>query len=133
MEEIVWTDEFNIGIPEIDSQHRQIIDILNRLLREPDAQTTSETVSDTLHDMTRYAQEHFSTEEEILAYSNFPDLAAHKEQHFAYRKKTVDLCKDTMLGFQAVPKDLLQYLRDWWSDHILVEDMKYREFVQAQP
>lgn len=132
MEEIVWTDELNTGVLEIDNQHRQIIDMLNRLLREPDTITGSETVADILHDMTRYAQEHFTTEEKILAESGYPDLIGHKEQHFSYRKKTVDLCKDTMLGFHAVPKELLQYLRNWWFNHIMIEDMKYRDFLAQQ-
>ncbi|QHI69464.1 bacteriohemerythrin [Tichowtungia aerotolerans] len=131
MEKINWTDKFNIGHPEIDRQHRQLIEMLNRLTGTPDVTTSSETVSDILHNMTQYAQIHFRTEENLLKTVEYPDLKAHKKEHLAYRKKIVDLCKHTMLGFHDVPEELLRYLHDWWSDHILVEDMKYRDFLQS--
>lgn len=132
MEKIVWSDEFNIGVPKIDGQHQRIVKMLNRMLTAPDATTRSETVSDILTDMTRYANEHFRTEETFLESCGYPNLPAHKQMHFAYRKKTVDLCGDTMAGICTVPEELLVYLRGWWIHHILEEDMKYKSFAASR-
>ncbi len=32
MEKIIWNNDYCIGIPEIDSQHRKIIDQINYLI-----------------------------------------------------------------------------------------------------
>ena len=131
MEKIIWSNAFNIGVPEIDLQHQQIVKMLNRMLTASDTTTDSETVSDILTDMTRYANEHFRTEETFLESCGYPSLDAHKQMHFDYRKTTVDLCKETMDGVRTVPEKLLVYLRNWWTDHILKEDMKYKTFAES--
>ena len=65
MEPIEWTDSFSVGVALFDEQHRRLIDMLNKMIEDPAADTRSETVADVLTDMTRYAQEHFKAEEEI--------------------------------------------------------------------
>lgn len=132
MDQIVWSEEFNIGVPKIDRQHKTIVNMLNRLLSASGITTDSETVSDLLTEMTRYAQEHFTAEERFLKEHGYPDLEAHKKQHFYYQKHTVELCTETMKGMQAVPDKLLAHLHKWWVHHILIEDMKYKLFVQAK-
>lgn len=132
MEPVTWGDAFNTGIHKIDIQHQRIIDMVNRLLAAPDALTTSETVADVLNDMAQYAREHFETEEQLMEEHQYPGLEKHKKAHDAYRKKTIDFCADSMLGFHRVPQDLLTYLLDWWINHILSEDMKYSDFILAR-
>jgi hemerythrin len=82
--------------------------------------------------MTRYAQGHFKTEESLLEAYDYPGLQEQKQQHRAYRKKTVGLSMDTTLGVDTVPETLLSYLYDWWIHHILDEDMKYKPFFAAK-
>lgn len=132
MDQIMWSEEFNIGVPEIDRQHKLIVRMLNKMLSASGITTDSETVSDLLTEMTRYAQKHFAAEEQFLKEQGYPDLEAHKKQHFHYRKHTVELCTETMRGMQEVPDKLLAHLQKWWVHHILVEDMKYKLFIRTK-
>jgi hemerythrin len=36
MEKIIWSNEFNLGIPEIDTQHKMIIEQINYLIENLD-------------------------------------------------------------------------------------------------
>lgn len=129
METIQWSEKFSVGVEELDQQHQQLIKMLNRLISTPETMDThSETISEILQAMTRYAQEHFKTEEKLLRAYDYPDLEKHKLEHIAYRKKTLDFSTATIVGVESVPEILLAYLADWWVHHILDEDMKYKSF-----
>jgi len=132
MEEITWTEDFSVGVARIDEQHKRLIAMINRLIAEPQTTTRSETVSDLLTDMTKYAQEHFATEEELMRRHNYPHLGEHIAQHRAFRKKTVDFCTATTLDAEAVPATLLHYLREWLVGHILDTDMAYKPFFRER-
>jgi len=128
MDSIEWTDEFSVGIPLIDQQHRKLVTMINAMITNSAAKVYSETVSDVLTEMTRYAQEHFATEEQLLSENGYPLLENHRQSHKEYRRKTVDLCTATTVGAEVVPQVMLNYLYNWWQEHILQEDMKYKSF-----
>ena len=129
MEPVQWSEKFSVGVKELDQQHQQLIKMLNRLISTRETtDTRSETISDILLAMTRYAQKHFKTEEDLMKAYGYPYLEEHKQEHRAYRKKTVDLSMATTFGIDAVPEILLAYLFDWWTHHILEQDMKYKPF-----
>jgi hemerythrin len=133
MEPVQWSDKFSVGVEELDHQHQRLIQMLNRLLTARGrVDTRSETISDLINDMTRYAQEHFKTEEHLMEVHGYPGLEEHKRQHRAYREKVVDFSTAIMVGVETVPERLLAYLIDWWTHHILEEDMKYKPFFASK-
>jgi len=133
MEPVKWSREFSVGVEELDQQHQQLIKMLNLLISaRENINTHSEEISDILQEMTRYAQKHFKTEEKLLKAYDYPDLEEQRMEHRAYRLKTVNFSTATILGIEAVPEILLAYLFDWWTHHILDEDMKYKSFFKKK-
>ena len=129
MEPVEWSEKFSVGVEELDQQHQQLVKMLNRLISKRETTDThSETISDMLLAMTRYAQKHFKTEENLMEAYGYPGLEEQKQEHRVYRIKTVDFSTATTLGIDAVPEILLTYLFEWWIHHILDEDMKYKPF-----
>lgn len=128
MEQIVWSEKFSVGIELFDIQHQGLISILNKMIGNPTATTRSRTISDILSDMTRYAQEHFKAEEELMVKYDYPQFEQHRKQHLLFREKVVEICLDTSNGEDSVPQILLEYLQQWWTQHILHEDMEYKQF-----
>ena len=113
MELVQWSEKFTVGVKELDQQHQQLIKMLNRLIStQGKINTHSETVSDTLLAMTRYAQAHFKFEENLMEAYGFSGLEKQKIQHRDFRKKTVDLSTATTLGVDFIPEALLEYLND---------------------
>jgi len=131
MELVQWSEKFSVGVRELDEQHQQLIKLLNLLiLTQGTANTRSETISDTLMAMTRYAQAHFQAEEKLMEDYGFPGLEEQKIQHRDFRKKTVAFSTATYYGVDQVPEALLEYLVEWWVHHILEDDMAYRSFFK---
>ena len=131
MEPVQWSEKFSVGVRELDEQHQQLIKLLNLLIStQGTANTRSETISDTLMAMTRYAQAHFQAEESLMEAYDYPGLEEQKIQHRDFRKKTVAFSTATYHGIDQVPAALLEYLVEWWVHHILEDDMAYRSFFK---
>lgn len=122
----------NVAVEEIDQEHKEIEKILNHLMSDPEANVRSETISESLHRLTKYALTHFTTEEELMEKHGYPDLAAHKIAHVAFQERMFMFCYNTMTHQPTVPFELFQYIKDWLEDHIIVEDMKYLSFFEER-
>ena len=131
MEPVQWSEKFSVGVRELDQQHQQLIKLLNILIStQGTTNTHSETISDTLKAMTRYAQVHFKAEESLMEVYGYPGLEEQKMQHRDFRKKTVAFSTATTFGVDQIPEALLEYLVDWLTHHILEDDMAYRSFFK---
>mgnify|MGYP001546483449 FL=1 len=127
MDQIIWKDEYSIGITEIDEQHKHIITIINQFIINSDLPTTrSEEISDLLCELTNYCIEHFDAEERIMKHHNYQGMDEHIEEHLVFRKTMVDICKATTHGIKDVPAMLQEFLHSWLVDHVLVTDMKLK-------
>jgi hemerythrin-like metal-binding protein len=130
MEKINWSPKYSVGVEIIDEQHKRLVLMLNRLIGSKEATTNSEIVSDVITQMTKYAEDHFKLEEDLMAEFGFPLLDQHRQSHDKYRKKVVDLCTAVLLDVPIVPQVMLNYLVKWWENHILHEDMEYKSFFK---
>lgn len=130
MDRIKWTEEFSVGVQRFDNQHARIIALINKLIEDSKASVNSELISDALSLMTEYSQNHFKDEEKSLEEYGYEDFDSHKEKHKRFLKKTMKFNQATMVGVTEVPVLVLEYLKDWWVVHILVEDMKYKPLLK---
>jgi hemerythrin len=130
MERITWNSTFSVGITKIDEQHRRLIDMINLLIDNPDADVHSEPVSEVLVRMTEYALLHFQTEEELMRQYHYPDLNTHEQEHTAFKLKASGFFIQTMDGKKSVPTEILEFLKQWLTHHILNSDMKYSVYIR---
>ena len=61
----LWKKSYEIGIDEIDNQHRKLVGIINELSDAMMVQKGYKAVPHILEQLTDYIQFHFTTEEEI--------------------------------------------------------------------
>lgn len=130
MNEIHWDDSYSVGVPRLDEQHKRIVGVVNLLVRNAGVTVVSETISEALTRLTRYANEHFVTEEEMLRKHNYLELEDHLKLHKEYRAVITTFCQETWALQPDVPKKLSRYVSVWWWKHVLVEDMKYKAFFE---
>lgn len=129
MEKIVWNDEFCTGLAEIDAQHKKIIDHINFLIDNLNSNNQVSLNIGIIRNLDKYSNEHFVTEEELLRKINYPDLENHLKLHEFFKMKTVRSAIKVMKGDESVPEETIQFLKDWWSSHILKMDMEYKNFI----
>jgi hemerythrin-like metal-binding protein len=132
MEGIRWTDEFSVGVAEMDSQHQQLIGMINRLIREQKVVTDAQTIAEMLTAMTDYARQHFRAEEFLLAEYGYTYKDLQVQQHQEFIEKTREFYANADVGANILSKALLEFLKTWLTRHILEEDMKYKGFLRLK-
>ena len=126
MEEIIWKDEYSVGVDQFDRQHQHLFEIINKLTARPDTSKDSSLTSQTIKEMFDYAKEHFTAEEELMQQYDYPEIESHKKQHDYFIGTT-----DELSNTKVRPEEIAEFLKVWWTIHILKVDMKYKEFFEA--
>jgi hemerythrin-like metal-binding protein len=131
--EIAWSDYLSVGVPEMDQEHRQFIarvNDLNKAIIESEDKAAVERMLDL---MLMEAAHHFWHEQELLARWKYPETAAHIAKHAALTAQFERVTKDfaeTDISFVWALKGL--HVKQLLVEHLLTEDMKYRDFLRAQ-
>ena len=131
METINWRDEFSVGVEELDSQHKKLLAMINRLIAERKVLTDPSTIAELLTGMTDYAEEHFRAEEFLMAEYGYDKKALQEAQHRAFIVKTQEFC-NAGFGPNILSEALLDYLGSWLVNHILTADMQYKPFFNSK-
>lgn len=129
---IQWNAGFEVGYGTIDSQHRQLVDILNVVmdgLKKPTGDMATQTALKRLID---YTKSHFSTEDNLMVEHKYPDIAAHRKQHSDLIAKVDALHADVKAGKQLVGPKTVMFLQNWLVDHILKTDKRLATFLVAK-
>lgn len=129
LKKIIWNNDYCIGISEIDSQHCKIIDQINYLIDNMNSEDKDYLNSEIIRNLYKYSKEHFTTEEELLRKLNYPGLDNQIKEHSEFKLKTVKSAIKVLKGHKNVPEETIQFLKDWWTNHILKVDMEYKDFV----
>lgn len=133
MEKISWSPDFSVGILEIDRQHKELINLINKSIESINSVRNVEIVAEILSEMVSYANYHFETEEQYMREHNYPDYLIQKEQHSQFVEKNIFLCKDLINDpLDVVSAEILSHLENWLENHILESDMKYKSFFNEK-
>lgn len=130
---ILWKDAYKIGVPEIDEQHCQLIDMLNELYERIGPDVNFDDAWAALSGFDRYAEAHFSCEERIAKENDVPlgMLQLHKLQHEAYRERMRSFRRALEARERTTLVQMMAFLSRWWLSHILVEDMELGRQILA--
>ncbi len=128
---IEWQDNYSVGVKELDDQHKILLDIINTLLKEQGDEYNAAQLSESILSLIHYAYVHFATEERYLAQIPFPDLKQHILEHVDFIMKTMELSLKVKEDIQDNRRELLEYLKGWYSSHVLGIDRLYIPFFKA--
>lgn len=122
---IIWNESFSVGVKEIDEQHQQLFDIVNRLGNSINAPTSTEKVSDIIKELLDYSVEHFTTEEDYFEKFNYENKETHTKSHNLYKEKIDHFIEDFQKKNGYLSFEIIDFLTSWWVGHINGEDKQY--------
>ena len=120
-----WDEKYSVEIPEVDSQHKMLFELIERLdsaIREKRGSSACDAI---LAELVAYTRIHFALEESLMRLSNYPDLLGHKQQHEDLIAEVGQLQQKVASGATAISFELMQFLRVWLTKHIQQSDQKY--------
>jgi hemerythrin len=125
---ISWSDTMSVGVDKIDKEHRVLIDLINLLHSEMLAGKSKDAMGTVLDKLIAYTKTHFAMEETLFRTHVYPAADGHKKEHEALTRKVLALQADFKAGKAVISAPVLDFLRDWLTNHILKQDMAYKTF-----
>ena len=130
---LAWSEEFELGCPQIDAQHKRLFELVNNLVKACTEGYDRKILNETLDFLVNYTVEHLRDEEEFQLRYGYPGFEHHKQLHedfkvivgekvqeFKESGSTTDLSN-------SVNKVVVQ----WLVQHIQREDKKIGDYYKS--
>lgn len=127
---ILWRDEYSVGVGDIDSQHKRLLTLLNKLnTLHPEAagpKSRQRDLMKLLEGFNEYAAYHFLSEEALMRehLQASEETIKHTMAHRSYWSIISNFKKRFAEGDEKANGELVDYLNRWWVNHILETDQE---------
>jgi hemerythrin-like metal-binding protein len=125
-----WDSSLQLGISQIDDQHKQLVGMINDLHRAMKQRQTMVVTGGILERLVSYTVFHFDVEEKLFQKHNYPELSEHKKVHENLVAKVKDFKTKVEQGDATISMELMDFLKDWRVSHIKGTDKKYVPFLK---
>ena len=132
MELFTWSDKYSVNIKDIDNQHKNLISIINELYSAMSLGKGRDVLGKTLQALIVYTRTHFAAEERLMNIHGYQEYSMHKPEHEKFIEHIFDFQKRFQEGNTIISIELMYFLKDWLSNHILVSDKKYSPFLNKK-
>ena len=128
----LWSDsELSVGNSLMDSDHRQMVVLLNDLFLAMERHEGKVVLVKLLGDLTKFTQEHFKREEEIMQRIGYAEQENHKQEHDRLNSEVQELQKRFNGGKSMLSIEVSRFLSDWVFNHIIRDDRKLAAAIRA--
>ena len=125
-----WDDDLSVGNTMIDSDHRRLIDLFNKLHDAMGEGQGAPLIGEVLTELFDYASSHFSREEAYMHQLMYVGFTAHKKEHQLLLQRVRELHEDYLGGTLSLSVPTLTFLYEWLLNHIMESDRALADTVQ---
>ena len=126
---VEWRDDFALGIPEVDHEHREIVGLVNELSTTLDAEPSSMALR-VLGDLYAYIAAHFALEERMMRERGYDEYHDHKADHGLLLDELRDLMDDFEAGRWTDREAFGRRVADWFSVHFRTHDARLHRMLK---
>jgi hemerythrin len=136
---LIWRDEWCMGIPSLDADHRRLVTLVNQLLAgqprsKPDLARTCDDPDQELagteplmrfEALVDHLRHHFEREEALMLAIDYDDFRTHKCEHSLQLAELAELRRQLPRDRSAAfSRESLQWIKRWCFDHFISEDRR---------
>ena len=90
----------------------------------------SSIINTILSDLKKYTETHFIEEENLMKKYNYPEYDIQRKAHLDLLQKTSEFIRQKQQFSGDITLDVFQFLKTWWTNHILIMDLKYKSYLK---
>ena len=128
-----WDAKYETGLEEVDTQHRGLVELINRLGNQRVGGGSEADVQATLAALADYAKHHFDTEEALMRAAGVSreHREAHGHTHHLFLDQINRIVAEAQGDVMIAIDRLLRYLVKWLVFHILGQDTEMAVEIAA--
>ncbi len=119
---IEWKSEFFVGIPKMDADHRNMIELINRLYGQLQSGQRQTTIIAILEELYASAAKHFAHEEAIMREWGCDDYAGHEADHQRFLHRVTTWMSDYQT--ERLDDGIAKWLANWFCNHFQRRDAR---------
>lgn len=125
-----WVKGYEIGIPLIDTQHKQLFRFNDELQDSIKRGLRVAAINALLTQLKQYAARHFAMEEKFMADVEYPQLEEQQEAHKAFVFRFEEIQKEFNEKGLTPPlvNSISNELSGWINDHITGMDQEFGRY-----
>lgn len=135
-----FSEKYMTGIELVDDEHRHLFEIIketNDVINAAYLHDKYDEIMRLLFELKDYTESHFHDEEELMTRINYPNLESQKHAHSAFVEKLVNINLSELDNIddnqEEYLNELITFLLEWLSNHILGSDKKIGEYIKSHP
>ena len=132
MPSIQWNPKYATGIPAIDAQHKNLVEVIHKLQQALEKGHPHAETMEIMQFLLRYVEEHFILEEAYMEYISYPGLHQHRKLHEQLRMQVIALNDRLAKNEPGSAIELSLLLFHWLTEHILHDDNSYVAHAKAR-
>ena len=127
-----WDNAFNTDIATIDTQHKVIIKILNELYNVVYIDKKEDKLDGIIYELVQYTVYHFGEEEKLFEKYSYIEEQDHIMEHRKFIERVKEFTEINSTDSSTLVFELIEFLKEWLIEHILVTDRKYVVFFEEK-
>ena len=132
-----WKEAYSVGVPAVDHEHRELIDLVNRLNAVLEFDGSADEVNEAFGDLFRAISAHFALEERFMREHGYDQFAQHKADHerlLDELREIMDAYSDRAAADRATASERLSRSVDnWFAAHFRTHDARLHSRLGAHP
>ncbi len=122
---ITWNKNLSVNVPDLDAQHQKLIGMINDLHDAMAKGQARNMLKPLLDRLIQYTVTHFRYEEQYMQQIQYAKLAEHKGEHERLTNQVQNFAQKFDSGELSVTIEIMNFLRDWLTNHIQRVDKQY--------
>ena len=129
---MTFTSALSVGYNAIDEQHIRWIELINAVYKSLESGSSKEKLGMVLKDLVDYTVWHFGFENKMMTEYNYPEKDSHMKLHRDFIAEIKKLEERYNSGEDIMGVNVLEFLKNWLSDHIMKIDTKLGAYLESQ-
>lgn len=129
---LVWSDEYSINVAEVDEQHKELLEHVNKLHAGVEAQIDKQDLHQLLVELYEYTAFHFTSEERLMKQHGMSNVKKHHKEHKLLLKHLKHICNAVSEGKRPAFYSEYDVSNDWFLAHIMGFDKQLGTFLNSK-
>ena len=126
-----WSASLDIGIPEVDADHRRLFSLADGLHVALSQGAPAREIQDRLASLIDHSRAHFAREEEFMIRCHYPGRAIHTVEHEQLTARALQMQREFIANGRELTSKILHSLHEWLVTHIDTADRRLSEYAPS--